>query len=125
MLLGFSLAGLLRPLLFALAHLYGGSVGAAILTTSLLLRLALLPLALRMARAGRERARKLQLLRPELDRLRARFASQPERLQQETSRRLSKHGVELVDRQGCAGAASSLVGVMQGLLLRRSLAPVS
>src|SRR5205085_1221290 len=42
-----------RALLFALAHLTGGSLGAAILLLSALVRLALLPLGVRLALQAR------------------------------------------------------------------------
>ena len=44
--------------LFGLTHFYGGQLGAAILSLSLLARLALLPVSIRLALRGRVHARR-------------------------------------------------------------------
>jgi membrane protein insertase Oxa1/YidC/SpoIIIJ len=62
MTLWMTLVDALRALLFAVAHLTGGSFGVAILIVSTLIRLAMLPLTLRMARQMRERKSTLRTL---------------------------------------------------------------
>ena len=49
-----SFVDLLRVVLFALAHVCGGSLGGGIVMLSLIVRLALLPLTLRVAMRARE-----------------------------------------------------------------------
>src|SRR5688500_2955268 len=69
------LLDVLRTALFSLSHLYAGSLGFAIITLSVLVRLALLPMSLRAARRGLEMRRKMTALQPELLRLRKRHAN--------------------------------------------------
>ena len=45
---------LLRALIFGVAHVCNGSVGVAVILVSFAIRLALLPLTLRLARRARE-----------------------------------------------------------------------
>jgi len=71
--------GLVESLLAALAGSYGGSLGLAIITLSLLIRLALLPLTLRAQRQSHERQARLQRLQPEIAQLRGRYQHEPER----------------------------------------------
>jgi len=58
-----------RALVFAVAHLFGNSVGSGILAVSVLVRLALLPLTLRAARRAMEHQARIGALKPELERL--------------------------------------------------------
>lgn len=70
--------------LFAAAHILGGSMGGAIVAVSLLVRLALLPLTLRLTRRALAHQALLESLQPELARLQRRYRKQPERLASET-----------------------------------------
>jgi YidC/Oxa1 family membrane protein insertase len=67
----------LRAIIFGVAHVCNGSVGVAVILVSLAIRLALLPLTLRLARRAREHQRRLNELRPELERLQRRYANDP------------------------------------------------
>ncbi len=67
-------------LLAALAHSFGGSLGCAIITLSLGIRVALLPLTLRLARRARRNQEIMRALQPEMEQLKKRFAKKPERL---------------------------------------------
>jgi YidC/Oxa1 family membrane protein insertase len=89
-----SLVELVRATIFAGAHLLGGSLGASIALVSALVRLALLPLALKNARLARAQAVKLATLRPQLDRLEKRFANEPLRLFQETQALQRANGIQ-------------------------------
>jgi YidC/Oxa1 family membrane protein insertase len=68
---------LLRAVLFATAHWCGGSLGGAIFIVSFVLRLLMLPLALRMARHAREQAAILKTIKTKLDELQQRHATDP------------------------------------------------
>ena len=87
---------LLRAAIFGAAHVCGGSLGAGILLVSALVRLALLPLTLRLARISREQQAKLAALKPELDALQRRYASDPQRLFLEMRALHAKHDINLV-----------------------------
>lgn len=91
-------ADLVRALLFAVAHVTGGSFGVSILLVSTVLRLALLPLTIRMARRVRDHQETLKRLEPELARIRRRHARDQQRLVEETVALHRKHGIGLVPR---------------------------
>ena len=77
MLLWTALLDLLRVVLFAFAHVCGGSLGGGIIVLSLMIRLALLPLTLRMAARARAYQRALKTLEPALEKLKQRHAADP------------------------------------------------
>ena len=83
----------LRIALFALTHLYGGAVGWAILTLSLLTRIALMPLTLRIARRTIELQRALQALEPQLARLRQKHAGDPAEFFRQRRALLDRSGI--------------------------------
>lgn len=97
------LVDLFRGLLFAVAHVTGGSLGASILVVSTVIRIALLPLTIRMARRARAHQEILQRLQPELERIRRRHASDQQRMIEETVALHRRHGVGLLPR-GTLGA---------------------
>src|SRR3954469_15187462 len=74
----------IRGTIFAGSHLFNGSLGASIFFVSAVVRLALLPLMLRNARAAQAQQARLARIKPELDRLQARYKSDPARLLTET-----------------------------------------
>jgi len=82
---------LIIVLLAALAHSFGGSLGCAILTLSLGIRVALLPLTLRLARRARRNQEILRVLQPEMERLKKRFEKKPERVFEEMQKLYRKH----------------------------------
>ena len=95
----------LRAAIFSAAHVCGGSLGGGILLVSALVRLALLPLTLRLARRAREQQAKLAALRPELEALQRRYASDPQRLFRETRALQAKHGISVVTPSAFVGLA--------------------
>jgi YidC/Oxa1 family membrane protein insertase len=95
---------LLGGALFTLAQLFGGNLGAAMLALPLALRLILLPLNLHLARAQRARSRVIAAMKPELDRLRVRYAGHPERLASESRRIFQERAIPLVSPRGLIGA---------------------
>lgn len=87
---------LFRELVFAAAHLFGGSVGAGVLAVSVATRLALLPLTLRVARRARAHQQQIKALAPELERLRERYRGDRARLMEETLALYQRRGVRLM-----------------------------
>ncbi|MBF5043275.1 membrane protein insertase YidC [Aggregicoccus sp. 17bor-14] len=108
----------------ALSGLYGGSVGLAVVTLSFAVRLALLPLSLRLARRSREQRARLAALKPELEALQRRLKAEPERLAQETLALYRAHGVAPVDGRGLLAllAQAPVVGGLVSALSRGRLA---
>ncbi|HEX7939267.1 MAG TPA: YidC/Oxa1 family membrane protein insertase, partial [Gemmatimonadaceae bacterium] len=94
----------MRAAIFAGAHVLGGSLGASIMLVSALVRLALLPLALKSARLARVQQAKLAALAPQLERLQKRFAGDPARLWQETQALHRANGIQPVSRSSVASA---------------------
>ena len=96
---------LLRAGIFAAAHVCGGSLGGGIFLVSAGMRLALLPLTLRLARSARAQQAKLAALQPEIEALQRRFANDPGRLIRETRALHAKHGIRLLTPSGLLGMA--------------------
>ena len=87
----------IRALIFAAAHVLGGSLGWGILSASTLLRIALLPLTLRIARRQGQQQRLLQTLKPELTALQQQHAREPELLWRETNALYRRAGYRPLD----------------------------
>lgn len=87
----------LRALIFAVAHFCNGSLGLGIFFVSLGLRLALLPLTLRLARRGLERQRRLAALKPALLRLQERYRDDPAEFARRSYALQRKHGIQIMD----------------------------
>ena len=102
------LVELLRAAIFAAAHVCGGSLGGGILLVSVGVRLALLPLTLRLARRARDQQAKLATLLPEMEALQRRHANDPRRLMRETRALHAKHGIRLLTPSGLVGMAIQL-----------------
>ena len=68
---------ILRGSILVYAQACGGNLGGGILIVTLLARLALFPLTLRMARASATQAERMRALQPELDALRQRHQGLP------------------------------------------------
>jgi YidC/Oxa1 family membrane protein insertase len=100
--------GYLQTGLFLLAQVYGGNISLAIITLSLMARLALLPLTLRLARRSQEQQIRLQAIQPELQRLKKLYRNDPEKLSQKTMELHRKHDVQLLDGAGFLGTLVQL-----------------
>ena len=96
---------LLTIIFISLIQLYGGSVGLAIITLSSCVRIALLPLSLRLARRANAQQEILRRLQPEIDRLKERYKSKPDQLTQETFKLYRQHGYSPFN-------AGSFVGIL-------------
>jgi YidC/Oxa1 family membrane protein insertase len=103
-----SLVDLVRATIFGGSHLLGGSLGASVIVVSTVVRLALLPLLLRSARHARAQQLKLAELKPQLERLRKRYQSDPRRLVAETQALYKQHGIRLMSGSSLASAAIQL-----------------
>lgn len=88
----------IRATIFAGSHLFNGSLGASIFFVSAVVRLALLPLTLRVARAAQAQQAKLTQLKPQLDELQARYKSDPIRLANETQALYRKNDIRMMPK---------------------------
>jgi YidC/Oxa1 family membrane protein insertase len=87
-----------RSLVFIASQACGHSVGGGILLVSLTVRVALLPLTLRMARRVREHQSRIAAIAPKLEQLRQRHASDQAALGQATLELYRQHDVGLLPR---------------------------
>ena len=119
--IGSVLVDAIRAAFFAMAHLLGGSLGAGVLAVSALLRLALLPLTLKVARRGLEQRRILAALKPELAELNARYKKDPEELWKRTTALHRRDGYKAFDAVSFFGTLARLpvfggiYGALRGL----------
>jgi YidC/Oxa1 family membrane protein insertase len=94
----------LRESMLAYAQVCNGNLGYGILIVTVLARLALLPLGLRLARVAQAHQRAMQKIQPELDALRQRYQRNPKRLAEETRRVMARGGISPISAGGCIGA---------------------
>src|SRR5687768_12570360 len=98
-----SFVDLLRAAIISAAQLCGGSLGGGILFVSAGVRLALLPVTLRLARQARAQQARIATIKPELEALQRRFAHDPRRLMQETRALYQNQGIRLFTPASLAG----------------------
>ena len=108
----------MRALIFAAGHLFGGSLGGGVLAVSLAVRVAFLPLTIRLARRDRERRRIMARLEPEIAKLKKRFGREPNKLAEATQAIYRREGIQLIDGQSLLGGFARLpaVGGIYGAL---------
>ena len=92
--------GYLQEGLFGFASLYGGNIGLAIISLSALVRLLLMPLAIRITLKNKKKQAILKSLQPELDKLKKRYKNHPDKLSAKTMELYKKNGIKLVDGSG-------------------------
>jgi len=90
--------------LFCVSTAFGGSMGWAIAVESLVARLALFPLTLRLAYRGLETQAALKRLAPKPRRIREKYKKDQRRMLEETATLYQQNGIELVDRHSLFGA---------------------
>lgn len=114
----------LVALLAYLAQSCDGSLGCAIITLSLGVRVALLPLTIKLARQAQRNQEIMRALQPEIDQLKKRFKKKPERLFEEMHKLYKKHGCSPFDTRILAGSLVQLpvFGTLYGSI-RSSLTP--
>ena len=110
-----SFVEILRATIFSTAHLFGGSLGGGIFLVSAGVRLALLPLTLRLARRGREQQARIATLRPQIEALQRRYANDTRRIMAETRALYQQHGIRLMDPSSVIGFAIQMP-ILGGLL---------
>lgn len=98
-----TLVELVRLSIVGVAHVCAGSLGSAVLLVSFGLRIALLPLTLRVAREARVQQAKLATLRPAIDSLKKRYATDPARMLQETQALYRAQGIRLFSPRSMLG----------------------
>lgn len=94
---------LLRAAIFAYSQACGGNLGAGIVGVTLLVRMAMFPLTLRLARLSAKHQELMRKLKPDLDRIRGRFKNKPERIARETQRLFEREGASPLPLKGCLG----------------------
>lgn len=99
----------IRLLLFALSHVCGGSLGGAIVVLSLIVRVALLPYTLRLARRMRAHQDALRALAPKVRKLEKKHAGDPVRLALETRALYAANGLSMVPKDTWMGAAAQAI----------------
>lgn len=95
---------LLRVVLFAFAHVCGGSLGGGIVILSLVVRLALLPLTLRLAVRAHEYGMAMRKLAPALEALRKRHRNDPVTLARAEEKLRAANGLGLAPKGTLLGA---------------------
>jgi YidC/Oxa1 family membrane protein insertase len=99
---------ILRESMLAYAQVCNGNLGYGILIVTFLVRLALLPLALRLAKATQAQQQAMQRIQPMLDALRRSHQQNPRRLAEETRRLMEREGVSPLPVAGCLGGLVQL-----------------
>ena len=119
------LIDVLRATILGVAQVCNGSVGAAVILVSLAVRLALLPLTLHLARRARDHRRRVEALRPKLERVQRRYANDQAAMWRETARVYRRAGVKPIDVRGMLGGlAQAPVFIALYSALRRGLGEV-
>jgi YidC/Oxa1 family membrane protein insertase len=94
----------LDGLMSALASLFEGNMGWAILVLALTVRLALLPLTLHLSRKMLVNQRKIRDLQPQVDAIRERLKHDPQALFAAVSKLYRQNGADVFDRSCILGA---------------------
>ena len=95
---------ILRESMLAYAQVGNWNLGYGILIVTVLARLALLPLGLRLATIAQAHQRAMQKIQPEIDALRRTHRRTPRRLADETRRVMAREGVSPLSAAGAIGA---------------------
>jgi YidC/Oxa1 family membrane protein insertase len=108
----------IRGLLAFLSSDIGLGAGLGIIVMTVLVRTAILPLTWGAAYRGYVRQKKLQRLRPELEKLKQRFSGESQLYLQHLTSLYRNHGLKLVDGASILGALAQmpiLLGIFQVL----------
>ena len=98
---------ILRGSLFALAHVCGGSFGAAILLASAAMRVALVPITFAATRRRLIQEQRLREIAPQAEALKKRFARQPDELALAIQKLRADNGIPIVDRKSVLSGLAS------------------
>jgi len=102
------LVGILREAIFAYTLTGHGNIGAGIAIVTLLARLALLPLAIRLARSAAEHQAIVRRIQPELDAIRKRFKDDPRRVADEMHTVFRREGISMLPGANILGTLAPL-----------------
>jgi YidC/Oxa1 family membrane protein insertase len=91
------LVALVQGAITLVAAATGGNVGLAIVIVSVSLRVALLPLTIRLARRAEKQRAAFARIQPELEQLKTQFRKDPDRLARETLALYQRHGMKPFD----------------------------
>lgn len=112
----------LGVVLFFFTQAYGGNSGLAIISLSLIVRLAILPLSISIGRRLRIQNELLQQLQPKIKKLKARYKNDPEQLAQKTMQLYREAGYKPFDGFSLLGSfiqfpivAGLFTAIRQGL----------
>jgi YidC/Oxa1 family membrane protein insertase len=100
--------GALAALLAHLTQSLGGSLGWAIISLSMAIRVALLPLTITLARRAQRTQEIVRALQPEIEQLRKRFEKKPERFFEEMHKLYKRHNCSPFDIRILAGSLVQL-----------------
>lgn len=99
-----ALVSLLDGAIHATADALGGNLGLGIFVLTLVVRLALIPIMLPLARRGRAWREVHRSIRPEIKRLNKEYSKDPSGLHRELKALHQRHGIGQVDTAGLLGA---------------------
>jgi YidC/Oxa1 family membrane protein insertase len=99
---------ILRLALDFLASDAGLGLGLAVVVLTLCVRAALLPVSWSCAYSACLQQKRVRRLQPELERLRERYASQPQALLEETMKLYRKRGMRLIESRPILGALAQM-----------------
>ena len=108
----------LRSLVDVLSTEAGLGLGLAIITTTLLLRVLLLPISWSAAYRGCVRQKKMAKLQPELQQLKEKYANDPKLYMQQMTMLYRKHDLSVLDGKSLLGGLAQMplfLGMFQAL----------
>lgn len=94
---------LLREAIFAYAQATHGNLGAGIIGVTFLVRLALLPLGIHVARRTAAHQKRVKRIQPELDAIKSRFKADPARVAEETRKVFAREQIPVLPLSGLLG----------------------
>jgi YidC/Oxa1 family membrane protein insertase len=104
-----NLVGAFAVVLCTFSQIYGGNLGMAILTVSIVVRLALLPLTLRIARHAQVQQKLLFSLKTQIARLEKKYKADRQQLTLERAKLYRENGVKPLDKYSLVGGLVQLV----------------
>lgn len=117
-----NLVGAVAVVLCTLSQIYGGNLGMAILTVSIIVRLALLPLTLRIARHAQVQQKLLLRLKTQIAGLEKKYKADRQKLNLETGKLYRENGVKPLDKYSLIGGLVQLaVGAGVYSAIRRNM----
>ena len=93
----------LQYVLFVISQVYGGNIGLAVITLSLLIRLMLLSLTLKLSRRSVKHQALMNKLKPGIERLKSKYKDRPEKLNKEIFALFKRHNARPVDFRSILG----------------------